>query len=206
MDWAAEQALISQAERHSPCIGVCKLDEDTGFCIGCARTAGEIAQWLSLDASARFAIWEQLPERHRKLAKRARLLPLTPAEILKWAATTIENRLGTWVAGMPGALAEFIASPHQTYHINLQGDQLTGRTGAASFRLTGHERLRAFAFEESGPIVLWLAESANWLAIKLRRDKAGGRHRCYIARLQRSPAFRLRTGPQMQPLLHPHKQ
>ena len=61
MDWPAKQILISQAERHSPCIGVCKLDEDTGLCIGCARTADEIAQWLSLDASARFAIWEQLP-------------------------------------------------------------------------------------------------------------------------------------------------
>lgn len=86
MDWAAEQALSSQPERHSPCIGVCKLDEGTGLCIGCARTVDEIAQWPSLDAGARLAIWEQLPERHSKQARRARLMPLTPAEILKWAA------------------------------------------------------------------------------------------------------------------------
>ena len=159
MDWAAKQALISQSERHSPCIGVCKLDEDTGLCIGCARTVDEIAQWSSLDASDRFAIWEQLPERHSKQAKRARLMPLTPQEILTWAAATIENRLGAWIAGMPGALAEFIAAPDQTPHAGLQNHQLIGRTGTASFRLRGHEKMRAFAVEEGGPIVLGLPKA-----------------------------------------------
>lgn len=31
----------------SPCIGVCTLD-DRGFCMGCRRTAAEIAGWLEM--------------------------------------------------------------------------------------------------------------------------------------------------------------
>jgi predicted Fe-S protein YdhL (DUF1289 family) len=154
MDWGAKQALSPETERHSPCIGVCKLDEKTGLCIGCARSGYEIAQWPSLDANARLAIWGLLPGRHSQQAKRARLMPLTADEILKWAANTIENRLGTWVAGMPGALAEFIGAPNQTPHAELEHHQLTGSTDTASFRLKGHDRLRAFTFEEGGPIVL----------------------------------------------------
>ncbi|HMW18966.1 MAG TPA: DUF1289 domain-containing protein [Accumulibacter sp.] len=29
----------------SPCINVCRMDEDAGFCIGCFRTLEEIAFW-----------------------------------------------------------------------------------------------------------------------------------------------------------------
>ena len=57
------------------------------------------------------------------------------------------------------AIAEFIAAPHQTPHAELQSHQLTGRTDTASFRLRGHERMRAFAFEEGGPIVLGLPKT-----------------------------------------------
>ncbi|MEY3200895.1 MAG: hypothetical protein RIR70_445 [Pseudomonadota bacterium] len=35
----------------SPCIKVCKLDPVSGVCVGCYRTADEIARWL--DASER---------------------------------------------------------------------------------------------------------------------------------------------------------
>jgi hypothetical protein len=83
-----------------------------------------------------------------------RLLPLVPDEILKWAADTIEQRRGTWVTGMPGALAEFATAPNQTPHAELTPGRLTCRTGTASFRLNAHERMRAFAFEEGGPVVL----------------------------------------------------
>jgi len=29
----------------SPCIGVCKIDRTSGFCVGCARTPAEIRRW-----------------------------------------------------------------------------------------------------------------------------------------------------------------
>jgi hypothetical protein len=60
---------------------------------------------------------------------------------------------------MPGALAEFIRAPNQTPHAELERQQLTGWTDTASFRLKRHDRLRAFTFEEGGPIVLGLPKA-----------------------------------------------
>lgn len=47
----------------SPCIGVCTLDEE-GSCLGCHRTAGEIALWSQMDDDERLHLMEHvLPER-----------------------------------------------------------------------------------------------------------------------------------------------
>lgn len=32
----------------SPCTGVCRIDEATGWCLGCKRTLAEIADWPML--------------------------------------------------------------------------------------------------------------------------------------------------------------
>jgi uncharacterized protein len=40
----------------SPCINVCKMDEQTGLCSGCLRTIDEIARWSSIDDSRRLGI------------------------------------------------------------------------------------------------------------------------------------------------------
>ncbi len=32
-------------EIESPCVGVCTLDDSTGFCLGCYRTGDEIRNW-----------------------------------------------------------------------------------------------------------------------------------------------------------------
>jgi predicted Fe-S protein YdhL (DUF1289 family) len=37
----------NNASIESPCIGVCTLD-DSGYCMGCRRTAAEIAAWLEM--------------------------------------------------------------------------------------------------------------------------------------------------------------
>lgn len=47
----------------SPCIGICKLDQKSGLCIGCKRTIEEIGRWAMLDDPARQAIVDQLPTR-----------------------------------------------------------------------------------------------------------------------------------------------
>ncbi|OMH37529.1 DUF1289 domain-containing protein [Motiliproteus sp. MSK22-1] len=67
--------LIAQAEM-SPCVGVCKLDEASGWCFGCGRTDGEIENWQNLDTSVREALEADLPGRVEQLlaerrAKRA---------------------------------------------------------------------------------------------------------------------------------------
>nr|WP_294839301.1 DUF1289 domain-containing protein [uncultured Methylotenera sp.] len=35
-------------EVQSPCIGVCSIDETTGFCNGCYRTIAEIRGWWDM--------------------------------------------------------------------------------------------------------------------------------------------------------------
>jgi uncharacterized protein len=36
----------------SPCINICRLDDHTGYCLGCFRTLHEIASWSALDDRA----------------------------------------------------------------------------------------------------------------------------------------------------------
>jgi uncharacterized protein len=47
---------MTEAEIESPCIGVCSMDESTGFCLGCYRSADEISDWLDLDHAQKKAI------------------------------------------------------------------------------------------------------------------------------------------------------
>lgn len=51
----------------SPCIGVCTIDEDSGFCLGCARSLKEVAAWRRLTDSQKQAVLNALPERKRAL-------------------------------------------------------------------------------------------------------------------------------------------
>jgi uncharacterized protein len=52
----------------SPCIQVCAVSGETGFCIGCGRTLREIAAWRSLTEQERMAIMETLPGRLQNMA------------------------------------------------------------------------------------------------------------------------------------------
>ena len=47
----------------SPCISVCRVDADSGWCDGCLRTLQEIAAWGGLDNAARLDVWRTLNER-----------------------------------------------------------------------------------------------------------------------------------------------
>ncbi len=50
----------SQTEAiESPCIGVCTLD-DQQVCVGCQRTADEIAQWATFSDAQRTAIMQRV--------------------------------------------------------------------------------------------------------------------------------------------------
>ena len=40
---------VEKIEIESPCVGVCAMDEETGFCQGCYRMLDEIQQWWDLD-------------------------------------------------------------------------------------------------------------------------------------------------------------
>jgi uncharacterized protein len=47
----------------SPCTGVCRIDQATGWCAGCGRTLGEIADWPMLTAREKKELLERLGER-----------------------------------------------------------------------------------------------------------------------------------------------
>jgi uncharacterized protein len=74
--------LFSDIE--TPCIKICVLEPESGFCIGCGRSRDEIGDWLALSAANRRAVMETLPERlatltaskTRRGGRRARLTAL----------------------------------------------------------------------------------------------------------------------------------
>jgi predicted Fe-S protein YdhL (DUF1289 family) len=66
---------------NSPCVDVCAIDDDTGWCIGCGRTMSEIATWASMGDTARAKVLTELdarkvtiPNREQR-AKRLRRSP-----------------------------------------------------------------------------------------------------------------------------------
>lgn len=50
----------------SPCIGVCRIDPATGWCVGCRRSLDEIAAWGALDDRARREVLRRVAERAAK--------------------------------------------------------------------------------------------------------------------------------------------
>lgn len=52
-------------EIPSPCIGICRLDPETGLCEGCLRSGGEIAAWPFASDAERLAIVQRLRQRRR---------------------------------------------------------------------------------------------------------------------------------------------
>ena len=47
----------------SPCIGICTIDRNSGFCLGCKRTIEEVGRWMTIDDPERQRILDQLPDR-----------------------------------------------------------------------------------------------------------------------------------------------
>jgi predicted Fe-S protein YdhL (DUF1289 family) len=175
-----------QPDRHSPCVGVCTLDPVMGWCLGCGRTGDEIASWIGLDDAGRLAIWNELPERLDRLAVRARLLPWTRDELKRWIVGTFTGRNGTWVTGVPGALAEFPVRLERSIEVEVNDAAIEAQAADAHLRLTLHDKLRAFAFAGTGPIVLaWprnratLSRVQGFTPLGADRDAVDSHHRTH---------------------------
>ncbi|WP_290647828.1 DUF1289 domain-containing protein [Aquisalimonas sp.] len=57
---------------QSPCVGLCQMDGQRRFCLGCGRTLGEIANWSRMGVDDKRAVLQRLgqvavvdPARHR---------------------------------------------------------------------------------------------------------------------------------------------
>jgi uncharacterized protein len=57
---------VSDRAPVSPCVGVCTLDPETHFCIGCARSIEEIADWPRLGAEEKRRVIALLPSRQAR--------------------------------------------------------------------------------------------------------------------------------------------
>jgi len=157
-----------------------------GWCLGCGRTGDEIASWIGLDDAGRLAIWNELPERLDRLAVRARLLPWTRDELKRWIVGTFTDRKGTWVTGVPGALAEFPVRLERSIEVEVNDAAIEAQATDAHLRLTLHDKLRAFAFAGAGPIVLALPRNRATLSrvqgftpLGVDRDAVDSRHRTH---------------------------
>ena len=59
----AERRRLLASGPPSPCIAVCRLDEQTGWCQGCFRTIDEIRDWIIMLPDERHAVLARLAER-----------------------------------------------------------------------------------------------------------------------------------------------
>jgi len=55
-----------QEEVESPCIGVCSMNDDTGFCHGCYRTMDEIKAWWDMNVTQQKELLLALEQRQNQ--------------------------------------------------------------------------------------------------------------------------------------------
>jgi predicted Fe-S protein YdhL (DUF1289 family) len=133
----------------SPCVGICRIDESMGLCLGCARTGEEIAIWRETGEGQRRRIWAALPARFERLGLTLARLPWTQAEILNFVAGKLRSREGSWAIGCYGGVAEFWAEAGEDCEIAVEGAKVTARTDRGALRLKIGDAVRALALYET---------------------------------------------------------
>ena len=59
--------FMAGAPIASPCINICEVDAERGWCKGCFRTLEEIANWAQSSDAAKRAVLERLVTRRRAI-------------------------------------------------------------------------------------------------------------------------------------------
>lgn len=157
----------------SPCVGICKLDEATGYCLGCARTGDEIADWKEFTDEWRASVWDKLPERFETLGITCRRLPWETSQIRSFVLESLRQARGTWVAGIVGAVGEFAAAQGQGIKAELNGETIIAETPGARLQFLIDKSVRALTFEtkETPP-----EETRVVLAVKRERGRPDVAH------------------------------
>jgi predicted Fe-S protein YdhL (DUF1289 family) len=127
----------------SPCTGICTMDGALGFCLGCGRTADEVAEWASAGDVRRSAIWAILPERIAALGISITRLPWPQGRIVEFVAESLRQRSGTWALGCYGATAEFICHRDEPCDVSVTGETITAISERGALQLTIGEQVRA---------------------------------------------------------------
>ena len=62
--------MTGEAAIESPCVRDCRVDQVTGFCVGCFRTLTEISYWASYTNEQRRRVMTFIETRRAALAGR----------------------------------------------------------------------------------------------------------------------------------------
>ncbi|MCP5037811.1 MAG: DUF1289 domain-containing protein [Rhodobacteraceae bacterium] len=65
-------------EPRSPCQSLCIMHPEAGLCIGCLRTADEIAAWRDMNPKARQCVLSKLTARKPLIAAKRRAISRRP--------------------------------------------------------------------------------------------------------------------------------
>ncbi|MEM6623643.1 MAG: DUF1289 domain-containing protein [Pseudomonadota bacterium] len=152
----------------SPCTGVCKLDDATGWCLGCARSGPEIADWRAGTTDWRSAIWSAIPVRLSQMGVACRRLPWSTAEIRDFAAKSLRDGAGTWTMGVMGGVAEFAPTPGHSVQTAVMGDTIEARTSGGAIRMLIDDGVRALTFD---PPSTPMEQARVVLAVKRERGR-----------------------------------
>ena len=128
----------------SPCIGICQIDQTTGWCIGCGRNGDELTGWGDLPVSAQEAVWAQLPARLRQLQQPMRVLPWNAGALLERLAVLTFLPGTVWSIGVVGASAELLATRDAELAVAVGGNELIARHPNGRLRVRSVAGLRGF--------------------------------------------------------------
>ncbi|MEM7775593.1 MAG: DUF1289 domain-containing protein [Pseudomonadota bacterium] len=152
----------------SPCTGVCRLDDATGWCLGCARTGEEIAEWRTHSDDWRAAVWEALPTRFPALGIACRRLPWSTNDIHDFIGNSLSDKKGTWVIGVVGAVGEFAATRDACVDLSTNGSEIVANTAGGHLRFFVDDHVRALTFD---PPETPLVRQRVVLAVKRQRGR-----------------------------------
>ncbi|MEM1274194.1 MAG: DUF1289 domain-containing protein [Pseudomonadota bacterium] len=134
----------------SPCTGVCKLDDTTGWCLGCGRSGEEMNGWGVRAEDDRQAIWAQIPDRLGQLGVVCRRLPWTTEDIHAFVVSSLRTGRGTWVMGVVGAVAEFTTAIGEETQVTCEQDVVVAQTPNGALRMVVDDNVRALTFDPRG--------------------------------------------------------
>jgi hypothetical protein len=72
---------------QSPCVDICRIDGQSGFCVGCLRTREEIREWKGMTDHQRHEVINERARREAKLPSTATPTATANATATATAAT-----------------------------------------------------------------------------------------------------------------------
>lgn len=140
----------------SPCLGLCRIDEQLGLCVGCARTGAEIAVWREAPAGFRQKVWAELPARRACLGSNLYRLDWAAKDLRYFILDTLRPAGGAWTSGGHGANVEFHLDEHEICRVQIGQDSVCAVSprGAISFRLGDHIRALSFSAAAGQEIIV----------------------------------------------------